>query len=76
MRIARLAAVLVLTAATITPALSAPGVTHIAANPDCNAQRKVCYASKTETDSNGVRYVPPDVVRDCEAAYRMCVAHH
>jgi hypothetical protein len=80
MRIESLIAAIVLTTAITSPVMAArsPQISRIAAssNADCTAQRKVCYASKTQTDGNGVRYVPPEAVRDCEAAFRMCVAHH
>jgi len=40
----------------------------------CDEERKACYAGKTQTDSNGARYVPPDAVSECEGGYRMCVS--
>lgn len=73
-----LAAGLLLTAAGISPGLAAspPKVTRIAASNSCAEQRKVCYAGRTQTGSNGTRYVPPEVVAECEGAYRACMQGH
>ena len=83
MRIASLLVALALSASVFVPTMAAPVSTAtppklslIASNADCTAQRKVCYAGKTQTDGNGARYVPPEAVRDCEAAFRMCVRGH
>ena len=78
MRIALYLSAIVLAASITAPvmAATAPKISRIASNADCTAQRKVCYAGKTQTDGNGARYVPPDAVRDCEAAFRMCVRGH
>ena len=78
MRIAPLLTALMLATAMASPvaAASVPKISRIASSTDCNAARKVCYAGKTQTDGNGARYVPPDAVRDCEAAFRMCVRGH
>jgi len=42
----------------------------------CDAQRKACYAGKTQTGSFGATYVAPEDVRTCEAGYRMCTGQH
>ena len=42
----------------------------------CDAERKACYGGKTQTGSNGTRYVAPEDVRACEDGYRMCTARH
>ncbi len=42
----------------------------------CDAQRKACYAGKTQTGSFGATYVAPEDVRMCEAAFRMCTGQH
>ena len=39
----------------------------------CDAERKACYAGKTQTGSFGSTYVAPEDVQTCEAGYRMCV---
>jgi hypothetical protein len=38
----------------------------------CDAERKACYAGKTQTGSFGATYVAPEDVRICEEGYRMC----
>ena len=40
----------------------------------CAAARKSCYAGRTITTSSGARAVPPEVVRECEGAYRSCIS--
>jgi hypothetical protein len=42
----------------------------------CDAERKACYAGKTQTGSFGATYVAPEDVQTCEAGYRMCVEQH
>ncbi len=82
MRAARILTALVLAAAA-APSLAAtpgsstgsstsghPAQTHQA---KCDEQRKACYAAKVQIGQYGSRYVPPEAVTECEAAYRMCV---
>jgi hypothetical protein len=42
----------------------------------CDAQRKACYAAKTQVGTYGERYVPPDAVKECESGYRMCMGRN
>ena len=42
----------------------------------CDAERKACLASKTQTGSYGAKYVPPDDVKMCQDAYRTCTGKH
>lgn len=78
MRISLLATGLLLATVAATPgqAASPPKETRIAASNSCAEQRKACYAGKTQTGSNGTRYVPPEVVAECEGAYRVCMQGH
>ncbi len=40
----------------------------------CLNQRQACISAGTQTGANGVRYVPPDVVRQCYDSYRACTS--
>lgn len=42
--------------------------------PACDRVRASCYAGRTQTGQYGTRYVPPEVVRECEGAYRSCMS--
>jgi len=81
MRTVNVFSIVVFAAATIATMMSASSVAQTTTAPStqspsasCDLNRKACYAGKTETGINGVRYVPPDVVKECEAAYRMCMS--
>ena len=78
MRVISLVAALAVATALSAPVVAAtsPKLSRIASSSSCAEQRKVCYAGKTQTDGNGVRYVPPDAVAECEGAYRACMQHH
>ena len=78
MRIISLLTIAALATALSAPAMAAtsPKFSRIASSSSCAEQRKGCYASKTQTDGNGVRYVPPDAVAECEGGYRACMQHH
>ena len=61
-------------AGTTLSSSAAPSAQSRAAS--CDAERKACLASKAQTGSYGARYVAPDDVAACQAAYRMCVSGH
>lgn len=42
----------------------------------CEEQRTACLAAKTQTGTNGVRYVPPEDVKACYDAYRACMGQN
>jgi hypothetical protein len=62
-------------------ALNFAGTTAaVAATPEktaqCEEQKKACLAAGTQEGSNGVRYVPPDVVKQCYDGYRTCMGQN
>jgi hypothetical protein len=79
--IVTLSAAMILGAFTIIGAsqsIAAPSTSSTASSrkANCDAQRKACYGGKTQTGSNGERYVPPDAVKECESGYRMCMGRN
>ena len=56
------------------PIVVAAQTTRQGNKPACDRVRASCYAGRTQTGQYGTRYVPPDVVRECEAAYRSCMS--
>lgn len=39
----------------------------------CDNDRRACMAAGAQTGQFGVRFVPPEVVRQCNEAYRACI---
>ena len=82
MRTVQVLAAVVFAAAFIAPSTAAttsPSSTPSAAQSrtaQCEAERKACLASKTQTGSYGARYVAPEDVKMCSDAYRMCTGQH
>jgi Ni/Co efflux regulator RcnB len=81
MRTVSILAAVLFAAAAMAPSLtgttaSSTGQSAQSNKAQCDAQRKVCYAGKTQTGSYGAQYVAPEDVRMCEAAYRMCTGRH
>ena len=56
------------------PIVVAAQTTRQVNKPVCDRVRSSCYAGRTQTGQYGTRYVPPDVVRECEGAYRSCMS--
>ncbi|MCW5773342.1 MAG: hypothetical protein KIT16_17000 [Rhodospirillaceae bacterium] len=80
MRVFARSAIVVAFAATLSPLVSAaepPGSeTRLAQSQPqrrCDNDRRACMAAGAQTGQFGVRFVPPDVVRQCNEAYRACI---
>ncbi len=44
-------------------------------SPSCDSQKQACMSAGVQIGIYGERYVPPDVVAQCMAAYRSCIAN-
>ena len=55
------------------PSVAATAQPTSSRQSNCEAQKKACLAAGTQTGQFGTRYVPPDVVKQCDDGYRMCM---